>query len=73
MVYCIWQPLHSQHVKKHLKTLILYHVYYFDILESSPPKPPKELPPNVTDADKDLFKQAQEKAQEVLNQVCIDI
>jgi hypothetical protein len=30
------------------------------------------LPPNVTDADKDLFKQAQEKAQEVLKQVCID-
>jgi hypothetical protein len=30
------------------------------------------LPPNVTDVDKDLFKQAQEKAQEVLKQVCID-
>lgn len=52
--------------------MILYHVYYFAILESPPPKPPKELPPTVTDADKDLFKQAQEKAQEVLNQVGID-
>lgn len=41
----------------------------FLIAESPPQKPPRELPPNVTDADKDLFKQAQDKAQEVLKQV----
>ncbi|XP_052068323.1 histone acetyltransferase KAT6B-like isoform X3 [Mytilus californianus] len=45
----------------------------FEDRESPPQKPPRELPPNVTDTDKDLFKQAQEKAQEVLKQFTFDL